>query len=235
MTFFVPAMFGAKRASATFVGVSTGPTYSGANSVATFSTVDLGPASAKKVLLGIHWTGGGTNRTLSSVTVDGDATTIIEQDSHTGGSTSVGAAAVIISTAKDDVDVVCTFSGGLGAGITVALSVRYSTNIGTSEYAKTEVQGLNDTSVSGTIDIPPGGLLWLVATGSTNTDSYGMAFTGATEDYDGSTSFTGRYGGAQSNGLSAETGRSIGLTMTDGAGDVDDSGVELIAVSFAPQ
>lgn len=197
------------------------------------STYNNVPTSRGPIkIIATHWYGGATDRNNSSCTVNGQSATRLVHDNHSGGITSLGCAIWIVDLGVDttEIDVVLGWSGAIGnSHIGVFSVVGLDTIIPTDTL---EVRGTNDTSISGTIDIPAGGFLIVAGTGSTNTDPYDMVLTGATQVYDGSDDFTGRYGGAVSNTLAAQTGRSVTLTMTDGVGDVDDSGTELMAVSF---
>lgn len=190
-----------------------------------------GAASTRHIIACVHWEGGSTERTLSSATIGGVSAAIRVQSGHSGGSTSVGSAIIIAAVPTGATGTVsCTFSGSVE---TMAVGIIRTLGLASaSAHDTATVPGEGDTSVSGTINVPANGVLVLCGTGSTNTTNGSMTFTGATERYDKNTGFTtfgGRYGAAMSEMMSVQSNRAIGLDM----GVIADSGVELVAASFA--
>src|SRR5690349_20118800 len=109
MAFFQPALFVTEGESVTID--ATPELQDGSASSYTFS-IDAGAArSSRRIFLAIHWSDGGTHRTLSSSTING-VTANRFQEGHSGGATGFGCAiaSALVPTGSGNVDVGLTFS-----------------------------------------------------------------------------------------------------------------------------
>lgn len=195
----------------------------------TFSGVSIGAAQAdRRVVVGVHWeTSGATELTLDSASIGGIAATIHRQSSHSGGSTGLGSAIISAAVPSGTTgDIVVSFSGSLVIAVSIGVTRLIGLASGTP-HATQSLRGAGVTTVSGSISVPANGVLVMVGTGSTNTTSAPITFTGGTERYDAAMTSFGRRGGTVDSGLSAET-RTIGMSLT-----ATNSGVELVAASWA--
>lgn len=191
-----------------------------------FTSVSFGDEHTNRlVVVNVHWIFAETNRTLSSATIGGVSATINAQDSHTGGSTGLGAAIISAAVPTGTTGTIAlTFSGIV---IDLDISVFRAKNLASNTpYDTMIVQGFNDTDISGTINVPASGAVLIAGTGSTNTNGNGVAITGAAEVYDGD--FSGTRAGALSTGLSLESNRACHYNM----GTIPDSGTEMVACSW---
>lgn len=210
----------------TFELVTHGANDSGQNQ--SFSSVNFGAEhNSRRIVVGVHWIFGATDRNLSSVTIGGISAIVHGQDSHTGGATGLGGA---IASAAVPTGTSGTITLGFSGTVSRAvISVFRATNLAsTTPYAVRTKRGFNDTDVSDTIDIPSNGTLLIIGTGSTNTTGNDVVITGASEIYDTDFPVTGTRGAALSTGLSAQIGRTTRYNM----GSIPDSGVEMICTSW---
>lgn len=185
----------------------------------TFSGASIGPAQAnRRVYVGVAWrSAAGSPRTLSSLTVAGNATTIAAQVN--GAVNSSGAALASLALASGTTgDIVVTLSGpALRCAIGVFVSYGHAT---TATDTATANEGVtNDVSV----DVPLGGIIIGMAYNGTATATW----TGLTEYFDDIVEGTTRASGAFYAAGAAETPRTITMAPASGA----DSAV--VAASFA--
>lgn len=191
----------------------------------TMSFGEVGPS--RRIAVAVHWCAGATNLTLSSATIGGISATIHIQDSHTGGSTSLGVAIVsaLVPTATSGT-VSVTFSASGATDLRVVTYRLVDCSINNTASAR----GAGVTSCITSITLSGTSVLILAGQGSTNTTGNGMIFGGATENYDFDMggALSGRWGGALNVNIAAQANRPISLDM----GVIADSGVELVAASF---
>ena len=133
----------------------------------TFSAVTLSEAG----LFVVRFLLGGVfaaTRTVSSVTVGGNAATIIQQNDGfvTLNSVAVGLAVIALSSGSSS-SIVVTVAGGLNGACCAVQPVALYNLKSATEHAKNGAGVGNATSVSTTLDIPSGGLE-IVAAGSIN-------------------------------------------------------------------
>jgi len=78
----------------------------------TFASATLGPATTKVVVVGVSASGGGTCRTITSVTLGGVAMTAIRNLCDDGGTVSSTSGLYYYETASSSANIVVTFPGG---------------------------------------------------------------------------------------------------------------------------
>jgi hypothetical protein len=151
-------------------------------------TIPVGAANATKRCFYIaHWSEGGFHRAISASSVDGVASegTDNSQEGHSGGLTGFGTSisSVAIPTSSGDVTLSITLSGN-ASGMSIFPIIVYNLeNDAPSDTDFDEAAG-TATDLSGSINMPEGGLVFLAYTGSTNTNATAVGLTGLTEVYD---------------------------------------------------
>lgn len=175
----------------------------------TFSSCDLGVASAdRRVIVGAHMYGS-TSRSLSSATINGVSATELTTDTALTGNCVLIIAAVPTGTTGD---IVLTWSGSCAGS---AVTVWYATGL-TSDTPVAAAQAFSATSVSsGSLATVDGGFLVAAATiryndGTLRTHSW----TNANEQVDVELENTGTDGASFSGAHVATTGASITVTDT---------------------
>lgn len=209
-----------------------GLAHGGGNDPETFS-YDVGDAHPDtRLFIIVHWAeNGGTHRTLSTVTVDGNNAPIIEQNGHTGGVTGFGVAIASLMFAEGGTqDVVCNWSGDISnSGIAVIRAV----GLVNSSATDTEEDFTSTTSgsLSVALDIPAHGLTIAAFTSSTNAADNAVTWGGVTEEYDivldGLSQV--RASMAWNYDMTLQVGRTISVSVASEA----DSGNGMVATSWA--
>lgn len=190
-------------------------------------SVTFGAAQAdRRIVAVIHWSEGGTHRSLSSATIGGVSATIHVQRGHSGGSTGLGCAIIsaIVPTGTTGA-VSCSYSGSGVADVSCGIYRLTGLVSGTpTDTDSAESQGTT-SDISVTITVAAEGIVIAGFTGSTLATST-VTWTGVTEQYDGEDNIH-RSGGFAS-GISAGN-RVITADITPQA----DSGNDLVAASWS--
>lgn len=199
-------------------------------STGTHTNRAIGTAAAtRKVFVNVLWAASVTSRQLSSATIGGVSATILGQDSLSDGDDeSIGAAIIVAEVPTGTTaTIVLNYSG-----LVLMSRIRvYTTN---GAYTVTET--LTDTSTvipttltaNVAIDVAEGGLVLAAMVSSAS--GAGVGWTGATEEFDVDTTtfFPGRASGALSQGLSAQSNRTVQSQQTG----VDSNGMVLVVTSL---
>lgn len=195
--------------------------------VADSASISFGDARAdRRIVAVIHWSEGGTHRTLSSATIGGVAATVHVQRGHSGGSTGLGAAIIsaLVPTGTTGA-VVCTFSGGGTADVSCGVYRLTGLTSGTPTDTDSAESQVTTTDITVTITMAAEGIVIAGYTGSTNATSV-VTWTGVTEQYDGEDNIH-RSGGFAS-GISAGS-RVITADITPQA----NSGNDLVVATWS--
>lgn len=173
-------------------------------SPATFTDAAIGSAAADRlvVVTALGHNVGGSNRTITSVTIGGNAATVHEQIQSVG--LSAGVASLVVTTGTT-ATIVVTWSGALTDTRIVVYTITGLTS--TTPHDTGDAAG--DTMA---LDIPAGGVAIGIA-GEKNGTLGDITWTGLTEDTE-VTSGSCRIGTASQTGMSLETARTISATSS---------------------
>lgn len=194
----------------------------------TFAGTSIGTAATDRVIVvGVIGAIGAT-RNISTVTIDGNATTQIAQ-AGSGGDSALSGLYWRAVPSGTTASIVVNFDGGMArAAIAVWAVYGANTTSPVADFASdSDTTGLTLTSQ---IDIPNGGAAIAISNISGTTVT-GGAWTGVNEDFDDqieTTSF--RYSGAHQNSISQQTNRSVDITWSAASG----SRSSLVSASFTP-
>lgn len=170
------------------------------------------PQADRRIFLAIHYIEGSSHRTIPSVTINGVSASV-RQIGHNGGATGLGAAIAhaVVPTTDGSMTATVNFSGSATTCV-VCPVVTYGFASSATDFATDESSSGSALSLSVGVDIPEGGFVLAVYTGSTNADGNAVTWTGATEQYDfdtGAGNNAGRASMAFSSDMSLETNRTI--------------------------
>lgn len=187
----------------------------------TFSSQPLGDADSNRIIIvcATSRSSNGTARTLNSASIGGVSATINTQTTYSGNTNAIFSALVPTGTTGD---IVLTWSSTLGnCDITV-----YKSNSLASTTAYDTLTASNADPLTGTIDIPAGG----VCVGIAKSDITGTSavWTNLNEDYDGSDTATNSMTSASMNFVSEATGLIISCDYVSSARPV------MVVASFSP-
>lgn len=203
----------ARAANLTFLQSET-PKSTTASSY-TFTSANIGTATPDRVVVvGVSGLSSIDDRTLSSVTIGGNAASLdANAASHIGGGSSVVACvASLLVTSGTSADIVVAFSNTmLGCCCHVYTLTDYQS--ATPSDTEAAVSNASAASVSGTINVTgPGALLMC---GSTSASVTGLTLGGTTEDAETNSTAPGsRLASGMSEGLGTESSRSLTVTPT---------------------
>lgn len=198
---------------------------SGGTTTFTFTSVPLGPAVRKTVIIAVHDQFGSSQFNLSSATIDGVSATIQVQQSDEGGSTGMGVAIITAVTANTTGTVSITFSGTTSS---CNIGVYYASPILNNIHTQA-VLGHNNTNISGTIIMPANGNIVVAGTGSSNTGGHTSTLTGATANYD----IDGQTGiGRSSAGLATKQASNASYAIGFNMGVISNSGTVMVALTW---
>lgn len=182
----------------------------------------------RRIFIPVHYIEGSSHRTISSVTINGVSASI-RQRGHNGGSTGLGAGIAHASVPSGDgtITVQVSFSGGVELCV-IAAVVTYGFASSATDFGTDQTDAPAD-DVAVNVDVPAGGFVIAVYTGSTNAEDQPVTWTGATEQYDFDTGDSGNAGRASmafQSGLSMETNREIRAAIDTEGNDGNDLVVE---------
>lgn len=192
---------------------------------------DIGTAAADRYVIAIiHWRATATNRTLSSITIDGGAATIHAQSSHTGGSTSLGVAIVSrLVTSGTTADIVPSYSGAVSTqGIAVWDMVGATNASPTDTDTNTDAGIATRTDLS--LNVPAGGCVISGVTMSSGAVNKCVTWLGieTPEDYDHCSTTPLGMSGGHANNLTGDTTHSVSADINETA----DAGMEMVGLSW---
>lgn len=179
----------------------------------TFTVANIGPAASDRyVVVCISSEASTDGRTLSSVTIGGNAATLhANAASNIVASTTVIAAiAGLLVTSGTTATVVANFSGNMAICYCHVYTLTFDLS-STPTATKTKASNAATTSLSDTINVPENGALLVTSCCATSTGSYTM--TGVAEDADLNSGNVPSCVGSQDQ-LSAETGRAYSVTIS---------------------
>jgi len=182
---------------------------------------------ARRIICRIHWVEDSGHSSVSSVTIGGVSATIHDQTGHSGGLTGFGIALVSAVVPSGTSGTITVFFGS-----TTATSV-YLSGARVVGLANSSPSSINkafssstSTSISTSIDVPQGGIIFSGFTSSTNASSDPVTWGGIDQVYQ--SSITVRVTGASRTGMNAETGRVISCSVTTHL----NSGNGMVAMSW---
>lgn len=183
--------------------------------------------AARRIICRIHWVESGGHSSVTSVTIGGISATIHDQTGHSGGSTGFGIALVSAVVPSGTTATINVF---FGATTATAVYVSAARVVGLTNSSPTSINkafsSATSVSISTTIDVPQGGIIFSGFTSSTNASSDTVTWGGIDQVYQ--TSITVRVTGASRTGMNAETGRTISCSVTTHL----NSGNGMVAMSW---
>lgn len=225
------AGFGAGGSSApvglTYVTTATNTTDT---NVYTFAGASIGTAETGRiVIVAVSSGGAATTRTLTGVTIGGNAATQVVNNAHdTGTSANVTAIFALQVDAGTTADIVATFSGNMNRCAISVYRLTGATGVAANDTASAGGTADSD-GISDTINVPAGG--GAVSVGVMNGTGPTIDLTGlATADVEATIeNANNAYASAHEEFATAQSG--LTLTLTSGAVSVNSS---LAAASWGP-
>jgi len=184
--------------------------------IATFTNQAIGtPASDRLVVVLIGGWRAGLARTLSSVTIGGNAATIHLQQTNTGGSAgpTLAIASLVVATGTT-ATIVATYSSGEAQATSHVYTI---TGLNSTTPVATNSAAVASGDPSTTVNVTGTGVAVALWSGTTNTTGP-ATFTGlSTKDYDAVVGGTAvaRVASAHQGGLATETPRTISVTSAN--------------------
>lgn len=174
-----------------------------------FGTLALGTAATNRVMvIEVWWRGsGGNTRSISSLTVAGNAASCVESGTAFANGANICVVAVPTGTTGN---VTVNFSGGV-TGSTVAVLAAY----GMSTTATSVFDNQTSTPFTNSVNVPAGGVAFGVVGQSASTSGQSFSWSGIAEDFDNRDAGTDQVvSGAHTVFLPAQTGLSITATYS---------------------
>lgn len=173
----------------------------------TFTDIGIGdPDPSRRIIVDIGSVLSAAGATISSATLGGNALAIHNQTTA-GASVVSGIGSALASTGTTATIEVTMSAGALNLDIGIYRMVGETVS---SPHAIMGDNTLDGSALSGTVDIPTGGVL--VAGARFASATAGNSWSGAIEDFDQTPEANAQATGASQGDLTAETGRAVSVT-----------------------